>query len=130
MLCEFSTWSPVWSTISSEFIFTVCKGSTQEVDCTTVTPHGFLSWMINGIRLYDFHPLSSKVWKSTSSNITLKLTYSTHVTVDEVMYKSKATVQNIREHTTVKCSDGQKEYIIKYYLQSRPISFFSIIIIL
>lgn len=130
MLREFSTCSPVWVTTSPEYTYIICKGSTLEVDCTTITSHGFLSWTINGVRLYEFYPLSSNFWKSTSSNIMLKLTYLTNVTGDEVLYRSKATVQNVREETSVKCSDGQKEYILNYRLESMPISFYSLLYVL
>ena len=103
----------------------VCRGSTLKVICITQTSHGWLTWMINDKHLHNFHKDAHNIWESSdSSNITLELTNSTKTAGGEYLYISRATVRNVREETTIKCSDGQNPgYIIHYLFESMPINF-------
>ena len=83
----------------------VCRGASVVFTCTTVGATGFLRWMDSSNNLVIFDSTNIIGDTGTLGDITLNLTHIETVS-GATIYTSTATITNITQDTTMKCSDG------------------------
>ena len=93
------------------------------LECSTVTPLGFLQWSINGIQAYTIDDLVAVY--SSSNKMGSTFTFDSITTVSGAkIYLSTATL-NVSHATTVRCSDGTEEKTLLLAAGKEGSSFFT-----
>ena len=94
----------------------MCKGDTTVLTCITASHYGFLHWKIGNVTCIFGGTANKGDVITLPSNITLKLTNKEKCSSSEMLYTSTATLQNVHQRKTVKCSDSgsyQRHYSVK-----------------